>query len=355
VANGGPDIDCDAIAILCGENGKTMESMSFEHLKYSIGVLMYVPALNKKIAAELCERKYPHLSSIVFCFEDSILDRGLEEAEETFSASLDYISSNLNKNTAVSLSLPKIFARVRSVEQFHRIRRLVEPHAELVTGFVIPKYTPKCAKLYEREIHAMNSGRKKPLYVMPTLESAEFIYKENRLESLLEIKKRIDEISPYVLNVRVGGNDFCALFGLRRHVSQTIYDIAVVRDALSDILNVFSRDYVVSGPVWEYFANDSGEEQLWKKGLQRELELDRLNGFIGKTAIHPSQLPVIANAMKVKSSDYEDALQILNWNDSTLGVVKSASREHRLNEVKVHATWARKILSLAEIYGVSYD
>ena len=55
--------------------------------------------------------------------------------------------------------------------------------------------------------------------------------------------------------MRVGATDFSSAFGVRRGIDYTIYDIMPVRDCLSDILNVFSRnnEYVVSGPVWEYF------------------------------------------------------------------------------------------------------
>ena len=84
----------------------------------------------------------------------------------------------------------------------------------------------------------------------------------------------------FVLNVRVGGNDFCNEFAARRHYDQMIYDIIPISQLLGDILTVFAREYVVSGPVWEFFSSDNEE---WKTGLKRELSLDKLNGFVGKT------------------------------------------------------------------------
>ena len=119
-----------------------------------------------------------------------------------------------------------------------------------------------------------------------------------------------------------------------------------------DILNVFAADYVVSGPVWEYFGADAEGE--WARGLKKELELDLLNGFIGKTAIHPSQLPVIFNSLKVRPADYQDALNILGWQKDGLGVAKSADGS-RMNEVKCHGKWARKIIMLGDIYGFQED
>jgi citrate lyase beta subunit len=101
--------------------------------------------------------------------------------------------------------------------------------------------------------------------------------------------------------------------------------------------------------VWEYFGPEC--DGKWDVGLAKELELDRLNGFIGKTAIHPSQLPLIHESMKVKKSDYDDAMKILDWNNGSLGVAKSEDGS-RMNEVKVHGKWAGKIAVLGEIYGV---
>ena len=80
----------------------------------------------------------------------------------------------------------------------------------------------------------------------------------------------------------------------------------------------------------------------------------RINGFIGKTAIHPSQLPIIYESLKVSRADYEDAMKILGWDKGPLGVAKSEGG-NRMNEVKVHGKWAKKISILADIYGIKED
>ena len=119
----------------------------------------------------------------------------------------------------------------------------------------------------------------------------------------------------------------------------------------TDIINVFAADYVVAGPVWEYFGTENGQ---WSEGLCEEIELDRLNGFIGKTAIYPSQLPFIYNSMKVSRVDYDDAVKILDWNLIDYGVAKSAD-DSRMNEVKCHKKWAIRIVSLGKIYGIKEE
>lgn len=58
-------------------------------------------------------------------------------------------------------------------------------------------------------------------------------------------------------------------------------------------------------------------------GLKRKLEPDRLNGFIGKTAVHSSQVSVINNFLKISVQDYNDAMNIINWKSKSSGVEKS--------------------------------
>ena len=83
------------------------------------------------------------------------------------------------------------------------------------------------------------------------------------------------------------------------------------------------------------------------------MELDRLNGFIGKTAIHPSQLPVIAESLKPLKSDFEDAKSVLFWSEA-LGV-KGSSDGKRMNEVKTHRKWAKRIFILGEFFGIKEE
>ena len=81
---------------------------------------------------------------------------------------------------------------------------------------------------------------------------------------------------------------------------------------------------------------------------------DKLNGFLGKTAIHPSQLKVIQKSMIINKYDYLDALSIIGINENATGVKKSIEK-NRMNEVKTHRAWARKTIGLANIYGVAED
>ena len=85
--------------------------------------------------------------------------------------------------------------------------------------------------------------------------------------------------------------------------------------------------------------------------MKKELYADRLNGMLGKTSIHPSQLPYIQESLIPTEEDYEDAMSILGINANTTGVKKSVGG-NRMNEVKTHTNWAKKVVGLAKVYGV---
>ena len=179
---------------------------------------------------------------------------------------------------------------------------------------------------------------------MSIIDAASMIPPAARQTALAEIREQLDTVSGSILNVRVGGNDLSHAFGLRRPVDRTIYDLGPVAAILLDIVMAFGARYVVSGPVWEYYAGPG-----WEEGLRRELELDLLNGFTGKTVIHPSQIPVVNEMLRVSSRDYADARSILNWDKD--GLVAASRDGDRMNEYNTHFNWARRIVLRAERYG----
>ena len=314
-------------------------------LSYKLGGLLYTPAADTKIADKIAEKVYPCLTASAFCLEDSIRDEALAEAENALLNTF----SRLQQRDIPKEELPFLFVRVRSYEHLKKVHNKLGETAKLLTGYILPKFDLTNIEGYLEVISDLNANSSEPVYCMPIIETKSAADISTRAQTLVKIKEILDGAKKYVLNVRVGGNDFCNLYGLRRNRSQTIYDIGPVRDILVDILNVFAGEYTVSGPVWEYFGADPDGE--WAAGLRRELELDRASGFIGKTAIHPCQLPLIYESMKVSKADYDDAKSILEWNSEMLGVA-AGSTHSRMNEVKCHTRWAERIALLAEIYGI---
>ena len=312
--------------------------------KYSVGALLYTPALNSKIARTVLGGGLGQRYSLALCLEDTISPDLVEAAEAQVGETL----RQLWEAREAGRWVPRLFIRVREPEQAGRVFSVIAPYQDILTGLIFPKYTLTNAAAYNQALMELNGRAGRRIYMMPILESADIIDLQSRRETLCGIKERIDALSDLTLNVRVGGNDFCNQFSARRHYDETIYDILPIAQLLGDILAVFQRDYVVSGPVWEFFSSDNDE---WKKGLQREMKLDKLNGFVGKTVIHPKQIPVVNEMLKVTSKDFEDAKTILNWDGSGLQVGKSFGGE-RMNEVRTHYNWARKALLLGELYGV---
>ena len=312
-------------------------------LKYSVGALLYTPALNGKIADTVISGKLGSCFSMALCLEDTIGADMVEQAEAQVQDTVRRIYEGTQGGFC-----PKLFIRVREPEQIPRVYRRLATYGTTLTGFILPKYTLSNMALYNEQMERVNEAAGRKLWMMPILESADIVEPVTRVQILGEIRESIHSMRDIVLNVRVGGNDFCNQFAARRHYDETIYDILPIAQLLGDILTFFSREYVVSGPVWEFFSSDNDE---WRRGLRQELKLDRLNGFIGKTVIHPKQIPVVNEMLKVTNKDYEDAKSILNWDDAGLQVGKSFGGE-RMNEVRTHYNWARKIVLLAGLYGV---
>ncbi len=318
-------------------------------LQYAVGALLYAPANHPKMASYLCERKYAHLKSLALCMEDAIPEQSVPQAEDIFIETLKKVHQALFAGKLDANALPLIFVRVRGSEQMQRLFDRARDFLTIFSGFILPKFSPENFKEYDKVLDYMDTRcSSRRMYVMPIIETRSAIKLETRTQTLLSIQRAVAQWGDTVLNIRVGGNDFCSLYGVRRNIKNTIYDIGVVRDALMDILNVFAMDYVVSAPVWEYFgSNHLG----WQEGFLAELALDRLNGFVGKTVIHPSQLPFVQQGLMVEYEDYMDAREILGWKNKNLAV-GGGVHSHRMNEVKVHKQWAEKTMMLAQIYGV---
>lgn len=311
-------------------------------LPYRVGALMYVPALRGGVGEKLCEGAYTDLNSIAFCLEDAITEAAVPAAEAQLRKTLAYISEHGGDE------LPLLFVRVRSAAQLEALPKLLEDLTRLLTGVILPKFDLSNADAYFEVMDKINVNKDRPLFVMPILESAAIMSLTTRRQTLLALREIFDRRGD-VLNVRVGAMDFCKAYGLRRATAQTIYDIAVVRDVIADILAVFADKYVVSAPVWEYFASEDGGA-AWETGMERELQQDMANGFVGKTVIHPSQVRLVEKWLKPTEDDAADARAILNWKDDGYGVAKSITG-NRMNEVATHKKWAEKILTLSEIYG----
>jgi citrate lyase beta subunit len=214
---------------------------------------------------------------------------------------------------------------------------------------------------------------------MPVLESPEIVFAESRTESLLAARRLVDKYREYVLAVRIGATDLSSAYALRRTRDVTTYDVQVLAQVIGEIVNVFARadgsGYVVTGPVWEYFADserifrpqlrlspfvEHDERRLRAEllandldGLIREVALDRANGLVGKSVIHPSHVAPVHALSVVTQEEYADARDVLA--SGATGGAAASSFGNKMNESKPHAAWAARTLLRAQVFGVARD
>lgn len=327
-----------------------------EVLQYAVGALLYMPASNNKIATKIINGDYSFVKSMVLDLEDSLGDDLVGFGQRTIKTTIREIGKAVEDGVITIGDVPLIFIRVREQQHIEDAYNMLGKDMKYVTGFNIPKFDKTTCDGYISTFIKIRDAVKEEigtdLYIMPIIENKNTMYRQLRMDNLLYMNDALREISANVLNIRVGGADFCQVYGIRRGMNDDIYDIGVVRSVLNDIMNVFGKNYIVSGPVWEYFENsEHPEDTRWSEGLKREMYADHLNGFIGKTCIHPSQCSFIHESLIQSKEDYEDAMNILGMNTNTTGVKKSMGG-NRMNEAKTHFNWARKVVGLSKVYGV---
>ncbi|MCX4371333.1 MAG: HpcH/HpaI aldolase/citrate lyase family protein [Dysosmobacter sp.] len=315
---------------------------------YDVGALLYCPAnAHSGIVDALKNERYPRPFSLAFCLEDTVREDAVEAAEQELYRTLERIDAARKER---EFYLPLIFIRIRSPRQLRRLASAFYGFSEILTGFILPKFFVENCGEYIKTVQDVRADTGSDYYYMPIFESASMIDLCRRYSDLAQVKERLEEISDQILNIRVGGNDLSHAFGLRRHVNNTIYELRPVADLLTDIVTTFAGRYVVSGPVWEYYAGSG-----WESGLQKEIEMDLLCGFIGKTVIHPNQIPVVNECLKVSPADYQDACRILNWDPASPRLVLSSAESTRMNEYNTHFHWADRIIQLARVYGIKAE
>lgn len=345
-------------------------------LAYAVGATMYMPSY-QDIFGKLVRKELKGLTSMVMCFEDAIREEDVERGEQNVKTTLAMLADSIEAGEITLWELPLIFVRVRNLIQFESfVRSLNDREADLLSGFTFPKFDSTNGEQYLQLTIELAKEKNTRFYAMPILESPEIMYIETRIPELIKIKNILGEYRECVLNVRVGGTDFSSLFGIRRGIENTMYDIMVVADCLKDILNVLMRSeegFVISAPVWEYFSNqrvlkpqvrktpfhakqkDAMRQDILDKaidGLMREVLADRANGFSGKTIIHPSQSKYVNAFHTVTREAYEDAVAIVEAAGG--GVLKSKSG-NKMNEMNPHMNWAKNTLKKAKVFGVIKD
>jgi citrate lyase beta subunit len=338
----------------------------------ALGATLYSPATRPALAADIAKLVAQGGTSSVVCLEEAIADHDLPGAEMN-------VIAQLREYARTRTARPLLFVRVRAAEQIAKIMSGLGEYRDVLTGFVLPKFLHANGAAYLDAMAQASTQYGHRLLAMPVLESPEIIHAETRVTELLAVRDLLEKYRGMVLAVRLGATDLSAIYGLRRSRDLSVYDVRMLADVISDVVNVLGRadgtGYVVTGAVWEYFSDrermfkpqlrespfiEHSERALRGKliakdldGLIREIALDKANGLTGKTVIHPDHVAAVHALSVVTHEEYSDAVDILRTERG--GGVAASLYGNKMNESKPHTAWSQRIMDRAHVFGVANE
>lgn len=291
---------------------------------HQLGATLYMPALQRELSSIVIHSKIPGLRSMVACLEDALSEKDIEYGLDNLKGLLLTIESigGLHKDA------PLLFVRPRDTKMAKELCEWsVIKH---ITGFVLPKFGLDNIEEWAEVL------RDQDMLLMPTLETPD-VFEPRKMVALRDAMK--SSFGDRILALRIGGNDLMGCLSIRRPSHCTIYEtpIGTLIHQLIGIMKPAGFD--LTGPVCEIF----GDHEL----LSKESEMDVHNGLIGKTIIHPSQIPIVHQALKVSSQDYEAAKSIVKENAGAVFQLNGA-----MCEPATHLSWAKSILERFNHYGI---
>jgi len=351
-----------------------------EVLSAALGATLYSPATRPNLVQDIRKQAARGVASMVLCLEDAIDDREVDAAEANVVTQLAQLAELIAAGD--SDTWPLLFLRVRHASQITDLAARLGPALHLLSGFVVPKFTEDSGLPFLEALAEVRAATGLRLFAMPVLESPELAHLETRADTLAGIARVLEKYREQVLAVRLGVTDLSSAYGLRRPPELTAYDVQLVASVIGDVVNVLGRSdgsgFTITGPVWEYFPvqerkfkpqlrstpftgteppTDEVRRRLIKHdldGLIREIELDRANGLLGKTCIHPSHVPAVHALAVATHEEWSDAADILHQDRCGGGVLRSAYT-NKMNEVKPHRAWARRVMLRASVFGVARE
>lgn len=212
-------------------------------LGYALGAIVYTPGTRVTLRADLGKLAEQGASAVIIDLEDAV-------PEELVSAAESNVVTQLLQLPGPGPSVPLIFIRVRHAEQLPELaRRLGATALNRLAGFVFPKFNRNSAPRYLSafaEANEIADGH--GLLFMPIIETADLLHLESRNPELQHLHRIIQDNSSRVPMVHIGTTDLSAIYGLRRNVGATVYDLGVVAQCIYDTVNVFSRSAVHDVP-----------------------------------------------------------------------------------------------------------
>ncbi len=295
-----------------------------KHSAYALGATLYMPATRPDILDVVMGEKIHGLRSLVVCLEDAVAETDVQQALNNLKNLLLGIDARGGRPPGS----PMVFVRPRDAAMAAVLNDW--SLMRYVDGFVVPK-------LRMSNIHQWQQAvTRDELMLMPTLETPE-VYDPS---AMVELRGAMLELLPErIIALRIGGNDLMGCLGLRRNPAMTLYStpMSYVIPMLCGIMG--SAGFALTAPVFEQL----NAPQL----LEHELALDLAHGLVGKTAIHPSQIAIIHNALQVSLEDLTSARHIVS--EAAPAVFKF---NDAMCEPATHYTWAQKTIERAHWQGV---
>ncbi|QMU68272.1 HpcH/HpaI aldolase/citrate lyase family protein [Streptacidiphilus sp. P02-A3a] len=353
-------------------------------LSAALGATLYSPGTRPHLLQDVRKQAARGVTSMVLCLEDAIDDREVPAAEANVVSQLTGLAEQATgaRPGPASGDWPLLFLRVRHPAQITDLADRLGPALRVLSGFVLPKFTEETGLPYLEALAEVRARSGLRLFAMPVLESPELAHLERRAETLSGVARVLEKFREQILAVRLGVTDLSSAYGLRRPPELTAYDVQLVASVIGDVVNVLGRSdgsgFTITGPVWEYFPvqerkfkpqlrsspfadTEPPTEEVRRRliahdldGLIREIELDRANGLLGKTCIHPSHVPAVHALAVATHEEWSDAVDILHQDRGGGGVLRSAYT-NKMNEVKPHRAWARRVMLRASVFGVARE
>lgn len=281
-----------------------------------LGATLYIPVQHPRLA-EVLAGANPDLRSVVICLEDSLHETEVGAAQEVFCAILRMLA----------VAPPKLiaYARPRGTEMLEWM--LAQPGIERLAGFVLPKITTTNLADWLARLDSPQHG------IMPTIESTEAFDRA----AMVQMARALAPLAERVHAVRIGGNDILNTLGVRRSRERTAYDTPLGL-AIATMASVFLPEgLALSAPVFEHYALTDV--------LREEVARDIEHGLLTKTAIHPSQVPIIHDVLRPGPAEVEEARAILAAEAQAV-----FGHGGSMLEPTTHARWAQGVLDRARVH-----
>lgn len=294
---------------------------------FALGATLYMPATRLDILSVVFGEKLEGLRSLVVCLEDAVSNNEVESA----LLNLQLLLAEIKSRGGRPADGPLVFVRPRDSDMATKLAQW--PLMSQADGFIMPKLTLKNLPLWDSAVAGTD------LYLMPTLETKE-VFDPSAMAELRDAL--LESVKDRVIALRIGGNDLMGCLGLRRNPTTTLYQtpMGYVIPMLAGVMG--SAGFALTAPVFEQLQSPAL--------LLEELELDMAHGLVGKTAIHPSQVPIIQRALQVSIDDVNGAKAILSESAPAVFQFNGA-----MCEPATHLKWATNMIERARWHGVRHD